>query len=32
MGRFDEDGYLWYAGRMRGKEMIKPGCENIYPV
>ena len=32
MGRFDEYGYLWYAGRLRGKELIKPGCENVYPV
>lgn len=31
MGRFDEDGYLWYAGRMPEKELIKPGGENVYP-
>lgn len=31
MGRFDEDGYLWYAGRMPDKELIKPGGENVYP-
>ncbi|HQG08990.1 MAG TPA: AMP-binding protein [Dysgonamonadaceae bacterium] len=32
MGRFDEDGYLWYAGRKPEKELIKPGGENVYPV
>ena len=31
MGRFDEDGYLWYAGRKADKELIKPGGENVYP-
>jgi acyl-CoA synthetase (AMP-forming)/AMP-acid ligase II len=31
MGRFDEKGYLWYAGRMPEKELIKPGGENVYP-
>ena len=31
MGRFDEDGYLWYTGRMPEKELIKPGGENVYP-
>ena len=31
MGRFDEDGYLWYMGRMPEKELIKPGGENVYP-
>ncbi|OJU37386.1 MAG: AMP-dependent synthetase, partial [Rhizobiales bacterium 68-8] len=31
MGRFDEDGYLWYAGRAPAKELIKPGGENVYP-
>ncbi len=31
MGRFDEDGYLFYAGRMPEKELIKPGGENVYP-
>jgi long-chain acyl-CoA synthetase len=30
-GRFDEDGYLWYTGRMPEKELIKPGGENVYP-
>jgi long-chain acyl-CoA synthetase len=30
-GRFDEDGYLWYAGRKAEKELIKPGGENVYP-
>jgi acyl-CoA synthetase (AMP-forming)/AMP-acid ligase II len=30
-GRFDEDGFLWYAGRMAEKELIKPGGENVYP-
>lgn len=31
LGRFDEDGFLWYAGRMPEKELIKPGGENVYP-
>jgi acyl-CoA synthetase (AMP-forming)/AMP-acid ligase II len=31
MGRFDEDGYLWYIGRSPAKELIKPGGENVYP-
>ena len=31
LGRFDEDGYLWYEGRMAAKELIKPGGENVYP-
>ncbi len=31
-GRFDEDGFLWYAGRKAEKELIKPGGENVYPV
>lgn len=31
MGRFDEEGYLWYAGRSPAKELIKPGGENVYP-
>ena len=31
LGRFDEDGYLWYAGRSPAKELIKPGGENVYP-
>ena len=31
MGRFDEDGYLWYACRSPAKELIKPGGENVYP-
>jgi long-chain acyl-CoA synthetase len=30
-GRFDEDGFLWYAGRRPEKELIKPGGENVYP-
>jgi long-chain acyl-CoA synthetase len=32
MGRFDEDGFLWYEGRKAEKELIKPGGENVYPV
>jgi len=32
LGRFDEDGFLWYAGRKAEKELIKPGGENVYPV
>ena len=31
MGRFDDKGYLWYAGRSPAKELIKPGGENVYP-
>lgn len=31
LGRFDKDGYLWYAGRSPTKELIKPGGENVYP-
>ncbi|MFH1950615.1 MAG: AMP-binding protein [Pseudomonadota bacterium] len=32
VGRFDEDGYLWYVKRKAEKELIKPGGENVYPV
>ncbi len=31
LGRFDEEGYLFYAGRKPDKELIKPGGENVYP-
>lgn len=31
IGRFDEDGYLYYVGRMPEKDLIKSGGENIYP-
>jgi len=31
LGRYDEEGYLWYAGRKPEKELIKPGGENVYP-
>ncbi len=31
LGRFDEDGYLWFEGRSPAKELIKPGGENVYP-
>jgi len=31
LGRFDDDGFLWYAGRSPAKELIKPGGENVYP-
>jgi long-chain acyl-CoA synthetase len=31
LGKFDEDGYLFYAGRKPEKELIKPGGENVYP-
>ncbi len=31
IGRFDEDGYLWYVARKADKELIKPGGENVYP-
>ncbi|MCF8027297.1 MAG: AMP-binding protein [Desulfobacteraceae bacterium] len=30
-GRFDENGFLFYTGRMAEKELIKPGGENVYP-
>jgi acyl-CoA synthetase (AMP-forming)/AMP-acid ligase II len=32
MGRFDEEGYLWFLRRKAEKELIKPGGENVYPV
>ena len=31
LGRLDDQGYLWYAGRKPEKELIKPGGENVYP-
>lgn len=31
MGKFDADGYLFYAGRAPEKELIKTGGENVYP-
>jgi acyl-CoA synthetase (AMP-forming)/AMP-acid ligase II len=31
LGRFDDTGALWYAGRSPAKELIKPGGENVYP-
>jgi acyl-CoA synthetase (AMP-forming)/AMP-acid ligase II len=31
LGRFDADGFLFYAGRKAEKELIKPGGENVYP-
>ena len=31
LGRFDDNGFLWYAGRKPEKELIKPGGENVYP-
>ncbi|MDZ7831298.1 MAG: AMP-binding protein [Desulfobacterales bacterium] len=30
-GKFDEAGFLYYAGRKEEKELIKPGGENVYP-
>jgi acyl-CoA synthetase (AMP-forming)/AMP-acid ligase II len=30
-GRLDEEGFLWYTGRMPVKELIKTGGENVYP-
>jgi acyl-CoA synthetase (AMP-forming)/AMP-acid ligase II len=32
LGYFDNHGFLWYAGRKKEKELIKPGGENVYPV
>ena len=31
VGRFDEEGYLYYVGRLPEKDLIKSGGENIYP-
>jgi len=31
MGRLDQQGFLWYTGRMPIKELIKTGGENVYP-
>lgn len=31
IGRFDEDGFLWFVGRKPEKELIKSGGENVYP-
>jgi len=31
LGRFDLEGFLFYAGRKAEKELIKPGGENVYP-
>lgn len=31
LGRFDANGFLFYAGRKAEKELIKPGGENVYP-
>ncbi len=31
LGRFDQDGFLFYMGRKAEKELIKPGGENVYP-
>ncbi len=31
LGKFDAEGYLYYAGRKPEKELIKPGGENVYP-
>lgn len=31
LGRFDDQGYLWYSGRAAYKALIKSGGENIYP-
>jgi acyl-CoA synthetase (AMP-forming)/AMP-acid ligase II len=31
LGRLDQNGYLWFAGRKADKELIKPGGENVYP-
>jgi acyl-CoA synthetase (AMP-forming)/AMP-acid ligase II len=31
LGRFDDEGYLYYIGRKPEKDLIKSGGENIYP-
>ena len=31
LGKMDEEGYVFYAGRKPEKELIKPGGENVYP-
>ncbi len=31
VGRFDEEGYMYYVKRKAEKELIKPGGENVYP-
>jgi acyl-CoA synthetase (AMP-forming)/AMP-acid ligase II len=31
LGKFDDDGYLYYVGRKPEKELIKSGGENVYP-
>lgn len=31
LGRLDNDGFLWFAGRKAQKELIKSGGENVYP-
>lgn len=31
LGRLDEDGWLWFAGRTAHKQLIKTGGENVYP-
>lgn len=31
VGRFDDEGYIYYVGRMPEKDLIKSGGENIYP-
>ena len=31
IGRFDDEGFLWYVKRKAQKELIKPGGENVYP-
>ena len=31
LGRFDEDGWLWFTGRAAHKQLIKTGGENVYP-
>jgi acyl-CoA synthetase (AMP-forming)/AMP-acid ligase II len=31
LGKFDDAGYLYYAGRKPEKDLIKSGGENVYP-